>query len=129
MEFPGFALSLLLILPAISAAQTQRAPILEKVAKTYGVDSLEKIEAILYTWNGEIPGVFRLSRRWEWEPNSNKVTYEGLDKDGKPVKVTYMRSQLSSQSDNIKNEVDPGFINDNYWVLFPFTPTGIPAPL
>ena len=110
------------LLTAMSWAQTQtqRAPILEKVAKTYGVDSFDKIEAIRYTWNGEIPGVFKLSRTWEWEPKTNKVTYEGKDKDGKPVKVTYLRSELSSQPDNVKNEVDPGFINDNYWVLFPF---------
>src|SRR5207237_4896121 len=39
---------------------------------------------------------------------------------GKPVKVTYDSSQLSSQSDQVKNEVEPSFVNDNYWLLFPF---------
>jgi hypothetical protein len=97
----------------------QRAPILEKVAKTYGLDSWDQIEAIRYTWTGEIPGVFKLSRTWEWEPKTTQVSYEGKDKDGKSVKVTYKRSELSSQPDTVKNEVDPGFINDNYWVLFP----------
>ena len=101
-------------------AQTQRAPILEKIAKTYGLDSWDKIEVIRYTWNGEITGLFKFSRTWEWEPKTNKVTYEGKDKDGKPVKVTYVRSELGSQPDNVKNEIDRGFINDNYWVLFPF---------
>ena len=109
-----------LLLVATSWAQTQRAPILEKIAKTYGIDSFDKVEAIRYTWNGEIPGFFKLSRTWEWEPKTTQVTYEGKDKDGKPVKVTYKRSELSSQPDRVKNEVDPGFINDNYWVLFPF---------
>lgn len=98
----------------------QRAPILEKVAKTYGLDSWNQIEAIRYTFTAEIPGVFKVSRTWEWEPKTNKVNYEGKDKDGKPVKVTYTRSELSSQPDNVKNEVEPGFVNDNYWVLFPF---------
>ena len=98
----------------------QRAPILEQVAKSYGLDSWNQIEAIRYTWNGEITGVFKLAHAWEWEPKTNKVTYEGKDKDGKPVKVTYMRSELSSQPDAVKNEVDPAFINDNYWLLFPF---------
>jgi hypothetical protein len=68
-------------------AQTQRAPILEKVAKTYGLDSWDEIEAVRYTWTGEIPGVFKLSRTREWEPKTTQVTYEGKDKDGKPVKV------------------------------------------
>lgn len=108
-----------LILAATCWAQT-RPPILDKVAKTYGIDSWEQIEAIRYTWSGEIPGVFKLSRKWEWEPKTNKVTFEGTDKEGKPVKVTYLRSDLSSQPDNVKTEIDPGFLNDNYWALFPF---------
>jgi hypothetical protein len=57
---------------------------------------------------------------WEWEPKTNKVSYEGKDKAGKPVKVTYDSSQLGSQSDQVKNEVEPAFVNDNYWLLFPF---------
>jgi hypothetical protein len=35
------------------------------------------------------------------------------------VKITYQRSQLSSQSDTVKNEIDPAFVNDHYWLLFP----------
>jgi hypothetical protein len=108
-----------LILAPNSWAQ-QRAPIIDQIAKTYGLDSYEKIEAIRYTWNGEIPGVFKLAHAWEWEPKTGKVSYEGKDKDGKPVKVTYDSSQLSSQSDQVKNEVEPAFVNDNYWLLFPF---------
>jgi hypothetical protein len=108
-----------LVLAPNSWAQN-RAPIIEKIAKTYGLDSYGKIEAIRYTWNGEIPGVFKLAHVWEWEPKTGKVSYEGKDKDGKPVKVTYESSQLSSQSDQVKNEVEPAFVNDNYWLLFPF---------
>lgn len=108
-----------LVLAATSWAQT-RPPILEQIAKTYGLDSFGQIEAIRYTFNLDLPGVINLSHKWEWEPKTNKVTYEGKDKDGKPVNVTYMRSELSSQSDAVKNEVDPAFINDNYWLLFPF---------
>jgi len=108
-----------LVFPAASWAQT-RPPVIEQLAKTYGLDSFGQIEAIRYTWNGEIPGLFKLTHMWEWEPKTGKVSYEGKDKDGKPVKVTYIRSELSSQPDNVKNEVDPSFVNDNYWLLFPF---------
>jgi hypothetical protein len=108
-----------LVLTSTSWAQT-RPPILEQIAKTYGLDSFGQVEAIRYTWNGEIPGLFKVAHAWEWEPKTNKVSYEGKDKDGKPVKVTYMRSELSSQPDAVKNEVDPAFSNDNYWLLFPF---------
>src|SRR3989442_4280060 len=98
----------------------KRPPILEQLAKTYGLDSYGQIEAIRYTWNGEIPGVFKLAHAWEWEPKTGKISYEGKDKEGKPVKVTYISSELSSQSDTVKNEVEPAFVNDNYWLLFPF---------
>jgi hypothetical protein len=107
-----------LVLASTSWAQN-RPPILEQVAKTYGLDSFGQIEAIRYTWNAQFPGV-NVSRSWVWEPKTGKVSYEGKDKDGKPVQVTYLRSQLNSQPDNVKNEIDPGFMNDNYWVLFPF---------
>ena len=108
-----------LVLAQNSWAQT-RSPILERVAKTYGLDSWNQIEAIRYTWNGEIPGLFKVAHKWEWEPKTGKITYESTDKDGKPVKVAYDSSQLSSQSDQVKNEVEPSFVNDNYWLLFPF---------
>ena len=98
----------------------ERAPILDQVAKTFGIDSWDKVEAIRYTWNGEIPGLFKLAHAWEWEPKTGKISYEGKDKDGKPVKVTYDSSQLGNQSDQVKNEVEPAFVNDNYWLLFPF---------
>ena len=103
---------------AVNSRAQQRPPILEKVAKTYGLDSWDQIQAIRYTWNLQF-GAVKISHSWEWEPKTGKVSYEGKDKDGKPVKVTYLRSDLGSQPDVVKNEVDPAFINDNYTLLFP----------
>jgi hypothetical protein len=111
------AFSMLLILPATSGAQ-QGTPIAEQVAKTYGLDSFGQIEAIRYTWNAELPGV-QISHTWEWSPKTDTVSYQGKDKEGNPVKATYQRSQLGSQSDAIKNEIDPAFINDQYWLILP----------
>ena len=106
------------ILVSNSWAQ-QRPPILEQIAKAYGLDSYGQIEAIRNTWNGEIPGLFKVAHVWEWEPKTGKISYEGKDKAGKPVKVTYVSSELNSQPDTVKNEVEPAFVNDNYWLLFP----------
>jgi len=111
-------LGMLLILPATSDAQ-QRPPILEKLTKTYGLESFGQIEAIRYTFNAEAPGL-NVSRLWTWEPKTDQVTYEGKDKSGNPVKVTYLRSQLGSQPANVRDDIDPGFVNDNYWLLLPF---------
>jgi hypothetical protein len=109
-----------LIFAATSWAQ-QRPPIVEKLAKTYGLDSYGQIEAIRYNFNLDVPALkLKLAHSWEWEPKTGQVTFESKDKDGKPVKVTYNRSQLSSQPADVKEKIEPAFVNDNYWLLFPF---------
>ena len=121
---PAFSFSrlvfgaLLLVLPATSWAQ-QRPPIAEQMARSYGLDSFGQIEGIRYTWNAEFSGA-KISRSWEWSPKTDTVSYEGKDKEGKPLKVTYQRAQIGSQSDVIQNDIDPAFVNDQYWLLFPF---------
>jgi len=103
-----------LILPATSEAQ-QRPPIVEKLAKTYGLDSFGQVEAVRYTFNAQLPGI-DVSRSWIWEPKSDQVTYEGKDKSGKPIKLTYLRSKLDGQA----GEIEPSFVNDQYWLLLAF---------
>ena len=106
---------LVLTLSTIARAQ-DRPPIFQQMFNAYGFDSFGQIEKIRYTFNLEAPGL-NLSRSWEWEPKTDLISYEGKGSDGKPVKVTYSRSQLGSQSDVVKNEIDPAFSNDNYWLL------------
>jgi len=108
------AFSLLAVIPVNAGAQ-QLPPLAEQMAKTYGLDSFGKVEAIRYTWSVE----GAISRTWEWQPRTDTVSYEGKDKEGKPIKVTYQRSQLDSQGDAVKKEIDPAFINDQYWLLLP----------
>jgi hypothetical protein len=110
-------LFVLLVLAPSSWAQN-RPPVLEQMAKTYGVDSFGQIEAIRYTWNGEITGLFKAAHVWEWEPKTGKISYEGTDKDGKPVKATYVQSQLNIAPANVREQIEPSFVNDNYWLLF-----------
>jgi len=111
------ALGLPLMLPAVSMAQ-QPPPIIAQLADAYGLQSLGKIEAIRYTFNAQLPGI-ELSRSWVWEPKTDKISYDGKDKSGKPVQVTYLRSQLASQPDEVK-AIDTGFQNDQYWLVLPF---------
>src|SRR5678815_2051471 len=83
------AFSILLILPASSQAQ-QRPPIVEQVAKTYGLDSWDKVEAIRYTWNGDISGLFGVARAWEWVARTGRLPFDGKVISGRPVKVTFV---------------------------------------
>ena len=111
------AFSMLLILPAAANAQTP-SPILEQIAKAYGLDSYGQVEAIRYTFN--IRGVITVTRSWVWEPKTGKISYDGLDKDGKPVKVTFVQSQVTADSPIAKEKIDWFFVNDNYWAFLPF---------
>ncbi len=106
-----------LLVPTGVSAQPRPA-IADKIAKTYGLDSWGQIEAIRYTWNLEL-GKLKLARSWVWEPKTDQVSYEGKDKAGNPLKVTYLRSQLANQSAEVKGNIDPGFLNDQYTLLFP----------
>src|SRR5258707_2013619 len=91
------------------------------LAKTYAVDSCGQFEAVRYSFTLDIPAMkVNRSRSWTWEPKTGQFTYETKDKDGKPVKVTYNRSQLNSAPANVKDEIEPAFVNDNYWFIFPF---------
>jgi len=106
-----------LVVASSSWAQTRPA-IAEQLAKIYGLDSFGQVDAIRYTFNAELPSV-NLSRSWVWQPKTGQISYEGRDQDGKPVKVTYVQSRLDGEPANVKDEIDPAFYNDNYWLLLP----------
>ncbi len=92
--------------------------IAKQIADHYGLGSFDQIEAIRYTFRLEAPG-HNLTRSWVWYPRTDQVSYEAKDKKGNPVRVTYLRSQVDSQPENVKKEIDPAFVNDSYTLLFP----------
>jgi len=113
-----FIVFALLVLAAPTRAQ-MRSPIAQQIAKAYGLDSFEQVEAIRYTFNLDAPGR-NFSRSWVWEPKTGRISYEGNDKDGKPTKVTFVQSELNSESAVVKDKIDWFFVNDNYWMVLPF---------
>ncbi|MGA2408924.1 MAG: hypothetical protein ABSG46_00845 [Candidatus Binataceae bacterium] len=111
------AFGMLLILGTPAGAETG-SPILEQIAKAYGLDSYGQVEAIRYTFN--VRGAITISRSWVWEPKTGQISYEGVDKDGKPVKVTFVQSKVTADSPIVKARIDWFFVNDNYWAFLPF---------
>jgi hypothetical protein len=107
------------VLAGAAPSRAQSGPnIGEQIAKTYGLDGFGQIEAIRYTFNAQFPGV-NAARSWVWQPKTGQISYEGKDKDGKPVTATYVQSQLSGAPANVRDEIDPAFVNDKYNLLFP----------
>jgi hypothetical protein len=90
----------------------------EQIAKTYGLDGFGQIDAIRFTFNAQVLGN-NVSRSWVWWPKTDQISYEGKDKDGKPVKATYVESQLDAAPGNVKDQIEPAFANDKYNMIFP----------
>lgn len=89
-----------------------------KVANTYGFKKFSKVKTISFTFNVKTKSR-SISRSWYWEPATNKVTYNGPGKDGKQITFSYITG-IVDKNDSMKTFVDARFINDQYWLLFPF---------
>lgn len=115
MSFLGFCLWASPFLAAPCAAGDP-PPAAKAVAQAYGLDGFKNVAAIRYAFN-VMAGGKEVRREWIWEPKEDRVTYDGPDAEGKPVEIVYRRAQLERTP--AAKTVDPWFINDQYWLLFP----------
>ncbi len=88
----------------------------ERVANAYGINNFPKVKIISYTFNVKFNGK-EFHRSWSWNPATDEVTYMGKDDSGKNIKKTYNRNE---KMDAATKKIDAAFINDNYWLLFPY---------
>ncbi len=89
----------------------------KNIASAYGIDSFKNISSIDFSFNVKT-NKRQIKRTWHWEPKTKKVVYKGPDKDGNSIEYTYFTNDTSK--DNLKLFVDERFVNDQYWLLFPF---------
>lgn len=109
---PYFLLFLLILTASCGPSQQETGDSLPlKVAAAYGFDHFDEISAIHYTWTVRVDTVTVRSRSWIWKPFSGEVTYSGPD-------TTLSYSQQGK--DSTLNNIDSRFVNDKYWLLFPF---------
>lgn len=110
-------LLLLCLLGSAGYVLSQEPAIGEKIAQAYGIGGFGEIEEMKFTFNVK-KGETAASRSWVWMPKTDQVTYLG---DGKTHEaVTYNRKDLSDTGSESLREIDAHFINDQYWLLFPF---------
>lgn len=86
------------------------------IAQAYGFQYFNQVEKIQYTFNVK-KGETQISRFWIWEPKANQVSFKATDSR---ETVTYNRNDLSDSSPTNLRNIDAWFINDSYWLLFPF---------
>ena len=83
----------------------------EKIAYANGFENFEDVEEIRYTFNVRTNDTLRTSRAWTWRPQENIVTLSTPDST-----VTYNHKSEASAHE----QTDQRFINDKYWLLFPY---------
>ena len=108
--------TLLFILVSIftysSFSQTNGNELAQKVADAYGLKNFKKAKSMTFTFNVKRDTFPVTYRSWEWNMEQNIVTMKAPKQT-----VTYRRDTIQSAA--MKN-IDGKFINDQYWLLFPF---------
>ena len=93
-------------------SQTDGNALAQKVANAYGIKDFKKAKSMSFTFNVKRDTFPITYRSWDWNMEKNIVSM----KDPKQT-VTYRRDTIQSAA--MKN-IDGKFINDQYWLLFPF---------
>jgi|AntRauTorckE6833_2_1112554.scaffolds.fasta_scaffold31371_2 hypothetical protein len=106
------AVSVLALIQPLAALTPAQASI--KVAEAAGVNGFDQVQRIKFTFNVDL-GDKKIIRRWDWQPQDNRVTLIESDK----VNLTYHRGGLDENSDKKVLKADSQFVNDSYWLLFP----------
>lgn len=110
-------MKLLLLIPFLilfiscNDKQKEEQTIIQKIADANGFEEFQNVEELNYTFNVKVNDSLRTSRAWTWKPKEKIATLSTPDST-----VTYNYETETSQH----REVDQRFINDQYWLLFPF---------
>ena len=84
--------------------------IADKVAEAYGYKNWSDVEQVNFSFVVN-PGENEMSRQWTWLPKTNKVTLT----QGNEM-TTYDKSNVMEEF----KKTDKAFVNDSFWLLFPF---------
>jgi hypothetical protein len=93
-----------------SEEQNDNLTIAEKIAKAHGLEAFSRLSQLHYRFNVQRDTIY-FGRSWQWSPKSGEVVFYGSD--------TVSFNQHLVEEESIK-KIDQSFINDKYWLLFPF---------
>lgn len=91
---------------------TLEEPITKEIAYTNGFTNFENVNQINFTFNVKVNDTLRSERSWKWFPKENKVE---LTEKGETSGYT-----IDGDLNDEEIEIDKKFINDKYWLLFPY---------
>lgn len=106
-------LVLLMCGPALFAAAPE--PPGDRLARAYGIKGWAQVQQIAFTFNVKLPDKAQVIRRsWIWTPKTDAIVAHA-DTD-EPI----LFHGREASDDEVIGELHHQFINDSYWLLFPF---------
>ena len=96
--------------PETNETSMEEPSLLEEIANANGYKNWSNVETFKYTFNVDAGGNHS-ERSWEWNPKTDQVNMTTKD-----TTLTYKRSEMTEELKSI----DRAFINDKYWLVFPF---------
>lgn len=97
------------------AEESKTDPLALQVANAYGFEHWNEVQEIRYTFNVKTANR-ETARHWTWRPKDDTVT---LEEEGKPT-IMFKRSELDENTSEEVINADKRFINDSYWLLYPY---------
>jgi len=85
----------------------------QKIANANGFENFNDVEEIDFTFNVKVNDTVKSSRAWKWFPKDQKVAMTEKD-------TTASYSKKSDSLSDTEKAMDSKFINDSYWLLFPY---------
>jgi len=83
-----------------------------KIAYANGFENFEKANQLNFTFNVKVNDTVRSKRSWKWYPKENKIELTEKGETFSYIKKDTLDEQAKA--------ADQKFINDTYWLLFPY---------
>ncbi|MBZ9728865.1 hypothetical protein LB467_04135 [Salegentibacter sp. JZCK2] len=84
----------------------------QQIAEAHGLNNFEEVEEIQFTFNVRVEDSIRTSRAWTWKPQTDEIRLTEGD-----ISRTYTKTDSITED---HKDIDQKFINDSYWLLFPY---------
>lgn len=92
--------------------ELRKLSLLQKIANANGFQEWENVDKVSFTFNVD-RDTTHFERSWEWKPKEDKVKMLASNDT-----LEYHTNQVEKDSTLMK--ADQTFVNDKYWLLFPF---------
>ncbi|MEM1098806.1 MAG: hypothetical protein AAGH92_08450 [Planctomycetota bacterium] len=108
----GVVLGVLFSVPNSVVAEEALASPGAELAERYGLSAWDDVDRVDFTFRVELPDGRVIERPWSWAPKESKVTAAFGTDDARTFSLDAI--------DETNRDDHARFINDSYWLLFPF---------